>query len=39
MARALIVLPDDTAKPIVAAIGGASRTLCVKMFVFLNDTA
>jgi cardiolipin synthase len=34
MARSLIVLPDDTAKPIVAAIDGASRTLHVKMFVF-----
>src|SRR6202045_580217 len=34
MARSLIVLPDDTAKPIVAAIAGASRTLRVKMFVF-----
>jgi cardiolipin synthase len=34
MARSLIVLPDDTAKPILAAIAGASRTLRVKMFVF-----
>src|SRR5205814_1129970 len=34
MARSLIVLPDDTAKPISAAIEGASRTLRVKMFVF-----
>jgi cardiolipin synthase len=34
MARSLIVLPDDTAKPIMAAIAGASRTLRVKMFVF-----
>jgi cardiolipin synthase A/B len=38
MARSLIVLPDDTAKPIVAAIGGASRTLRVKMFVFSDPT-
>jgi phosphatidylserine/phosphatidylglycerophosphate/cardiolipin synthase-like enzyme len=34
MARSLIVLPDDSPKPIVAAIDGASRTLRVKMFVF-----
>ena len=33
-ARSLIVLPDDSAKPILAAIEGASRTLRVKMFVF-----
>ena len=34
MAHSLIVLPDDSAKPILAAIEGASRTLRVKMFVF-----
>jgi cardiolipin synthase len=34
MARSLIVLPDDSAKPILAAIESASRTLRVKMFVF-----
>jgi cardiolipin synthase len=34
MAHTLIVLPDDTAQPILAAIDGASRTLRVKMFVF-----
>ena len=34
MARSLIVLPDDSAKPILAAIDGASRTLRVKMFAF-----
>ena len=34
MGRSLIVLPDDSAKPILAAIEGASRTLRVKMFVF-----
>jgi cardiolipin synthase len=32
--RSLIVLPDDSAKPIVDAINGASRTLRIKMFVF-----
>jgi len=34
MTRSLIVLPDDSAKPILAAIEGASQTLRVKMFVF-----
>ena len=34
MSRSLIVLPDDTAEPILAAIGGAKQTLRVKMFVF-----
>src|SRR5712671_5227327 len=36
MAHSLIVLPDDSAKPILAAIDGASRTLRVKMFVFAD---
>ena len=34
MAHSLIVLPDDSAKPILSAIERASRTLRVKMFVF-----
>ena len=34
MAHSLIVLPDDSARPILSAIDGASRTLRVKMFVF-----
>jgi cardiolipin synthase len=34
MSRSLIVLPDDSARPIHAAIESASRTLRVKMFVF-----
>jgi cardiolipin synthase len=34
MARSLIVLPDDSAKPIVDAIESASRTLRIKMFIF-----
>jgi len=32
--RSLIVLPDDTAKPILDAVGGAQKSLRVKMFVF-----
>ena len=38
MGRSLIVLPDDSPKPIVAAIERASRTLRVKMFVFSDPT-
>jgi phosphatidylserine/phosphatidylglycerophosphate/cardiolipin synthase-like enzyme len=38
MSRALIVLPDDSPAPILAAINGASRTLRVKMFVFSDPT-
>jgi len=38
MARSLIVLPDDSARPILTAIEGASRTLRVKMFVFSDST-
>jgi phosphatidylserine/phosphatidylglycerophosphate/cardiolipin synthase-like enzyme len=38
MARSLIVLPDDSAKPILEAIKGASRTLRVKMFVFSDPS-
>ena len=34
MSRALIVLPDDSAAPILKAIEGADRTLRIKMFVF-----
>jgi cardiolipin synthase A/B len=34
MARQLIVLPDDSAQPIVDAINSAKRTLRIKMFVF-----
>ena len=38
MSRSLIVLPDDSAKPILAAIEGAARTLRVKMFVFSDPS-
>ena len=34
MSRSLIVLPDDSVKPILAAIDGAATSLRVKMFVF-----
>jgi len=32
--RYLIVLPDDTAKPILDAVNGAQKSIWVKMFVF-----
>lgn len=32
--RSIIVLPDDTAKPILDAIDGAKKSLRIKMFVF-----
>jgi len=34
VSRSLIVLPDDSAKPILDAINGAKKSLRVKMFVF-----
>lgn len=34
MSRSLIVLPDDSAKPIIDAIHGAKKSLRIKMFVF-----
>src|SRR3954454_11191655 len=34
MSRSLLVMPDDSARPILKAIDGARRTLLVKMFVF-----
>jgi len=38
MSHQLIVLPDDTAKPIVDAIAGASKALNVRMFLFTDAT-
>jgi cardiolipin synthase len=38
MARSLIVLPDDSATPILEAIENASRMLRVKMFVFSDSS-
>jgi len=34
MSRSLIVLPDDTAQPLLDALAGAKQSLCVKMFSF-----
>jgi phosphatidylserine/phosphatidylglycerophosphate/cardiolipin synthase-like enzyme len=38
MSRNLIVLPDDSARPFLDAIHGASRTLRIKMFVFTDPS-
>jgi phosphatidylserine/phosphatidylglycerophosphate/cardiolipin synthase-like enzyme len=38
MARSLIVLPDDSAKPIIDAIEAAKRSLRIKMFVFSDPS-
>src|SRR5262245_7775983 len=32
--RSILIMPDDSAKPILNVIAGATRTLRVKMFVF-----
>jgi cardiolipin synthase A/B len=34
MSRTLIVMPDDSARPILEAINGAKKSLRIKMFVF-----
>jgi len=38
MSRSLIVLPDDSAKPILDAIDSARRSLRVKMFIFSDPS-
>ena len=38
MSRSLIVLPDDSAKPILDAIDGAKKSLRVKMFLFSDPS-
>jgi cardiolipin synthase A/B len=34
MSRSLVVLPDDSAQPILDAVNGATKSLRVKMFIF-----
>ena len=34
MSRSIIVLPDDSARPVLDAIDGATQSLRIKMFVF-----
>jgi phosphatidylserine/phosphatidylglycerophosphate/cardiolipin synthase-like enzyme len=38
MSRSLIVLPDDTAKPILEAVESAQKALRIKMFVFSDPS-
>ena len=38
MSRSLIVLPDDTAKPILSAVASAKKSLRIKMFVFSDPS-
>jgi cardiolipin synthase len=38
MSRSLVVLPDDSAQPILDAINGAIRSLRIKMFILSDPT-
>ena len=38
MSHTLIVLPDDTAKPLLDAINGATHALNIRMFLFTDPT-
>jgi cardiolipin synthase len=38
MSRSVIVLPDDSAQPILNAINGATKSLRVKMFIFSDPS-
>src|SRR5271169_5153286 len=38
MSRSLIVMPDDSARPILDAINGAAKSLRVKMFLFSDPS-
>jgi len=38
MSHTLIVLPDDTAKPLLDALAGAKRSLNIRMFLFTDPT-
>jgi cardiolipin synthase len=38
MSHTLIIMPDDTAKPILDAIAGAKKSLRVKMFLFSDPS-
>jgi len=38
MSRSIIVLPDDTAKPILEAINQAKKSIRVKMFIFSDPS-
>ena len=36
MSHHLIILPDDTAKPILDAVNGAKKSLNIRMFLFTD---
>src|ERR1700677_2651113 len=38
MSRSLVVLPDDSAKPILDAIHRGTKSLCIKMFIFTDPS-
>jgi cardiolipin synthase len=38
MSRSLIVLPDDSARPLLDAIASANSSLCIKMFLITERT-
>ena len=38
MSRSVIVLPDDSARPILDAINGARESLRIKMFIFSDPS-
>ena len=38
MSHKLLVLPDDTAKPLIDAITGAKKSLNIRMFLFTDPT-
>src|SRR6516225_5322787 len=38
MSHSLIILPDDSAQPILDAINGATKSLRVKMFIFSDPS-
>ena len=38
MSRSIIVLPDDTAKPILEAIANATKSIRIKMFLFSDPS-
>jgi cardiolipin synthase len=38
VSRSLVVMPDDSAKPILDAINGATKSLRIKMFLFSDPS-
>ena len=36
MSRSLIIMPDDSAQPVLAAIDGSKTSICIKMFAFTH---